>query len=250
MTFTEQMKQAMDELKESGINGCFAGSSMTGADFDLWESKPDIDIFVYEEPELLHACDYLRWQLGYEPLNPGEEWKLNRQRKKASGYKNNLATLKLKRGEIIVNVTYKRWKNNIFSVLSSFDMSIIMVGYDIPKHVMLDLRCGWDGMVPEDPDNRWSHDINVAVPNPLRNQDCDLYEVEMWVRQFNRCIKYWDRGYDTRPMARFYIDAITKVIETGSLFSTDKSQAVYDEFVEVYTPVKEKMQAWLADKED
>lgn len=248
--FNQEVKEVIELLKKTDINGCITGSSMLDCDFETWESLPDVDVFVYTEPQLQYAANLLMFKYGFEPLTAGEEWKLNRVQNRGSQKNSYLSTVKLKRGDVVVNITYKQWKNNIFSVLSSFDMSIIMIGYDIRKHVMLDLRCGWDGMVPEDPDNRWSNDINVAVPNPLRDQDVDMYGTEMWVRQFDRVIKYWNRGFDTRPMARFYIKLINSVIDKGQLFQTDKSEAAYQGFITAYEPLRDKMVQWLKDKED
>lgn len=250
MTLTQDIRDTIELIKQTDINGCITGSSMLDADFDTWDSAPDIDVFVYTEPQLQYAANLLMFKHGFEPLSPGEEWKLNRVQNKGSQKNSYLSTVKLKRGDVVVNITYKQWKNNIFSVLSSFDMSIIMIGYDIRKKVMLDLRCGWENMVPEDPDGRWSPSTSIAYPNPLRDQDADMYGVEMWVRQFDRCIKYWGRGYDTRPMAIFYIKLINGVIAKGQLFNSDKSSEVYQGFVTTYEPLRDKMVAWLEDKED
>jgi len=250
MSLTKEIKDTIELLKHTDINGCITGSSMLDCDFDTWDSHPDIDVFVYTEPQLQYAANLLMFKYGFEPLSAGEEWKLNRVMNRGSQKNSYLSTVKLKRGDVVVNITYKTYKNNIFSVLSSFDMSIIMVGYDIRKHVLLDLRCGWKDMVGEDPEGRWSNDINKAVPNPLRDQDVDMYGAEMWVRQFDRCIKYWNRGFDTRPMARFYIDLINGVIEKGQLFQTDKSEAAYQGFITAYEPLRDKMVEWLKDKED
>lgn len=250
MSLTSDIKDTIEMLKQTDINGCITGSSMLDCNFDHWDSHPDIDVFVYTEPQLQYAVNLLMFKYGFEPMSPGEEWKLNRVQNKGSQKNSYLSTVKLKHDEVVINITYKQWKNNIFSVLSSFDMSIIMVGYDIRKKVMLDLRCGWDRMVPEDPENRWSHDTNVAVPNPLRDQDVDMYGAEMWVRQFDRVIKYWTRGFDTRPMAKFYIKLINEVIDKGQLFQTDKSEAAYQSFITTYEPLRDKMVEWLKDKED
>lgn len=251
MSITKRIHETIELLKSTDINGCITGSSMIpDADFDYWDEKPDIDVFVYTEPQLQYAANLLMFKHGFENLSKGEAWKYNRIINRGSQKNAYLSTIKLVKDDVVVNITYKKYKNNVFSVLSSFDMSIIMIGYDIRKHVMLDLRCGWDGMVPEDPDNRWSHDTKVAMPNPLRDQDVDMYGAEMWVRQFDRAIKYWNRGFDTRPMARFYIKLITRVIDDGQLFNTDKSHENYQEFVTTYEPLKEKMVQWLKDKED
>lgn len=250
MTLTEKIHETIELLKDTGINGCITGSSMLpDADFDTWSSVPDIDLFVYNEMQLLHASDVLMYKYGFELLSAGEEWKFDRVCNRGAQGNAALTTMKLQRDGVIVNITYKKWKNNIMSVLASFDMSCIMIGYDIPFGWGLDMRTK-DIKVFDDKHHRWSDDPKVAVPNPMRKQDADMYGVEMWVRQFDRVIKYWSRGIDTRPMARFYIDLITGVIDKGQLFSSDKSSAAFQEFVETYEPLKAKMVQWLNDKED
>lgn len=250
MALKEKMNDTIALLKDLDINGCITGSSMIDGDYDNWESQPDIDLFVYAKPQLQYAANMLIQCYGFKPLNAGEKWKIDRLNNFEQKKKMPVETLKVTNGDVIVNISYKDGKTNIFAVLASFDMSIIMVGYDIKKHVLLDLRCGWEGMVHEDLDDRWSPSVNVAYPNPLRDQDVDMYGVQMWVRQFDRVIKYWNRGYDTRPMAKFYIKLIDGVIETGKLFSTEKGEAAFNAFVETYEPLKDKMQLWLSDKED
>lgn len=249
MGFHDKAMEVIELLKGTGINGCITGSSMIGGeDMDGWDSQPDIDLFVYAKPQLQYAANLLMMKYGFKPANAGEEWKLARINEHEQQRKMPLSTVKLERDGIIVNVTWKDGKNNIFSVLASFDMSIIMVGYDIRKGVMLDLRTA-KGMVLEDRDGRWSPSEKVAYPNPLRDQDVDMYGTEMWVRQFSRVIKYWNRGYDTRPMARFYLKLIDGVLMKGALFQTDKSQAAYDEFESVYEPMRDQIKSWLDDKE-
>lgn len=244
------MNETIDLLKELPINGCITGSSMIDGDYDNWENQPDIDLFVYARPQLQYAANLLIQVYGFEPLNAGEQWKINRLNNYDRKKKMPVETLKVTKDNIIVNISYKENKTNIFDVLASFDMSIIMVGYDIKKHVLLDLRCGWTNMVREDKENRWSPSINVAYPNPLRDQDVDMYDVQKWVRQFDRVIKYWNRGYDTRPMARFYIYLIDGVLKKGQLFSTEKGEMAFNAFVETYEPLKQKMEDWLKDKEN
>lgn len=250
MTITEKIHQVIEILKETDIDGCISGSCMLpDTDFDAWEETPDVDVFVYNEWGLLYASDLLMFRYGFELLNAGEEWKWNRMRTRGQNSKAPLTTMKLSKDGVIVNITYKKWKNNLINVLSSFDQSAIMVGYDIPFGFGLDMRTRHIEVF-DDRNNRWSDDPNVSVPNPMRKQDGDMYTVEMWVRQFARVIKYWKRGVDTRPMARFYIDLIDGVIETGQLFSTDKSAKAYEEFMTTYVPLRDKMVLWLKDKED
>lgn len=236
--------------KKRYINGCITGSSMIDGDYDNWESQPDIDLFVYSKPQMTYAIHLLTFKYGFRELNNGETWKIDRMDNYETKKKMPVDTHKIERDGIIVNISYKDGKDNIFAVLASFDMSIIMVGYDIRKHIMLDLRRKNDMMVPEDMDGRWSTSTMVAMPNPLRDQDVDMYKVQMWVRQFDRVIKYWNRGYDTRPMAKFYIKLIDGVLEKGALFSTEKGEEAFNAFVETYEPLKKRMTMWLEDKED
>ena len=248
---TEKIKETIDLLMETNINGCVTGSSMIpDVDFDLWESVPDIDVFVYTEAQLQYAANLLMFRFGFEPESDGEKWKLDRVQNFGIQKSAPLSTLKLEKDGVTVNVTYKKSKTNLFAVLSSFDMSIIMVGMDIPTKIKLDLRKGWNGMVMDDPYSKWSDNVRKAVPNPLRRQDADMYTVEMWVRQFDRVIKYWNRGFDTRPMAVFYIDLINEVIKKGQLFNTEKSERAYKEFITTYEPLRDKMVQWLEDRRD
>lgn len=253
MGMTEKIHETIEFLKTTDIDGCITGSSMLpDEDFDLWASQPDVDLFVYSDNQLIDAVAKLQYGYGWQPMSAGEEWKLERTRNhdNSKDYRTKLSTVKLTKDGVIINVTRKYNKNTMFDVLASFDMSIIMIGYDIRKHVLLDLRCGWPEMVHEDPENRWSNDPRVAVPNPLRNQDVDMYTVRMWVRQYARVEKYWDRGFDTRPMAEFYIDCIEKVIAKGQLFDSEKSEIAYDEFVTLFQPLADRMKAWLEERKD
>ncbi len=250
MSLTQEIKETIELLKELDIYGCITGSSMLDKDFDEWDEHPDIDVFVYYNNELLNAARMLIDCYGFEPATEGEAWKIDRIRKAIKQKDAVLQTVKLRKGNVVVNLTFKYGKTNMLAVLSSFDMSIIMVGYDIETKSMLDLRESCKSMVPDDPNGKWPTCKNIAVPNPLRKQDVDMYGTEMWVRQFDRVIKYWNRGFDTRPMARFYISLIEGVIRKGQLFDTTKSSAAYQEFVDTYEPLKNKMVQWLNDKED
>ena len=81
MTLTEKIRNTIELLKDTDINGCITGSSMIpDVDFDEWDSVPDIDLFVYTEMQLLYASDYLVLKHGFELRNAGEEWKYDRVR--------------------------------------------------------------------------------------------------------------------------------------------------------------------------
>lgn len=248
---TDSIRSVQDMLKQTGINGCITGSSMLDADFDTWDEIPDVDVFVYDEAGLVNLADMLEYRYGMKPATKGEAWKLNRIRTKGGQKKAALSTIKMKdSNDVLVNITWKKGKTTLSSVLASFDMSIIMLGYDIKHGFGQDLRTGAKAGVFDDKNKLWSDSDTVAVPNPLRDQDVDMYGTEMWVRQFDRVIKYWNRGFDTRPMARFYIKLITEVIDNGKLFNSERADDAFNGFVTTYEPLKQKMISWLADKED
>jgi hypothetical protein len=234
----KEIHDTIELLKTTGIRGCITGSSMLDADFDTWAETPDVDVFVFSAEQLVYAIDMLEFKYGFRPLSDGEEWKIERIRWKGIQKNASLQTVKMVGPqEVCVNLTWKYGKTTLADVLASFDMTIIMKGYDIRNGYTLDLTdvCG---------------NKRVASPNPMREQDCDMYGVEMWVRQFSRVIKYWNRGFDTRPMAQFYIELINGVLEKGQLFNTEKSENVYREFVETYEPLRDKMVQWLKAKEE
>lgn len=250
MSITQEIHNTIELLKRLPINGCISGSSMIpNADFDCWQSVPDVDVFVYSDMQLLFVSTMLINGYDFVPASAAEEQKLEWLRDDGCNRKAQLTTVKVKRGDVIVNLTWKKWKTSLVDVLASFDQSCIMIGYDIPFGWGIDMRTK-DIKIFDDRANRWSEDPNVSVPNPMRKQKADRYTTAQWVRQFSRVMKYWDRGIDTRPMARFYIDLIDDVIAKGSLFNTERDIAGYEEFVSMYAPLRDKMAMWLEDKED
>lgn len=238
---TWKINKTIEDLKKTDINGCITGSSMTGADFDSWSSQPDIDVFVYSQPSLVHAVCVLMYKLDFVPgkLDPstekGEAWKIDRVFTKSMKKDMPLSTVSLKKDGVVVNVTCKRDKRKMIDVISDFDMTIVMVAYDIRSKHMLDLR---------------GEDKKKALPNPLKHEDSSLYTVAKWIRQFDRVIKYYDRGFDTLPMAKFYIEMIDEALATGALFQTEKSKEVYEEFSKEFVDMRKKIQAWVEDKEE
>jgi hypothetical protein len=77
-----------------------------------------------------------------------------------------------------------------------------------------------------------------------------MWTVAKWVRQFDRVVKYWSRGYDTRPMARFYLDMLDECLAAGSLFDSEESQAAFDGFGEEFRTKRTAIAEWLAEVED
>lgn len=241
-TLTGKIRWAIEVLKQQDINGCITGSTLLDCDFDTWDKAPDIDIFVYTEQELIRTIGLLELKLGMIPgkgseaSNRQEKWKLDRLRKYGGTTKKfNLTTASFyaDMGDnhiIVVNVTNKKNCENILQVLGSFDMSIIMRGYDIHSHFWLDIR---------------TEPVNVAQPNLLRSHDAELWTVSKWIRQWDRVIKYYNRGFDTRPMARFYLELIDEALAGGELFTTEKGKETYAQFAVEFLQVKEVIKEWL-----
>lgn len=251
-TLKAKIECLIDIVKTMPINGCITGSCfLPGFDPDAWGSTPDVDVFVYSEADLMKAIDYTMYQLKMKPgtgtdrSEQQERWKLDRLQKNGINYKLGITTYKFNCDGVIVNFTYKQTKEhgrwipitNAPSVLMSFDMTIVMQAYDIKSRVMFDLR----------PDNV---SPMMAIPNPLRDHDCVMWTVSKWVRQFDRVVKYYNRGYDTRPMARFYLDMIDQCIEAGCLFDSEESQTAFTNFSEEFLAKRAIIADWLEEHEE
>ena len=251
VTLKDKVASAIKLVKMLPIDGCITGSCLLpGFDPEGWGSVPDIDVFVFGENELVHAIDLAQYALcmtpgsGTERSRKQEEWKLGRLKDAGLNYKIGITTYKFWCDGIILNFTFKqrkfhgRWIPILDTpgVLQSFDMSIVMQGYDIKHHVMYDMRTG---------------DPNVATPNPLRDHDCVMWTVAKWVRQFDRVVKYYNRGFDTRPMAKFYLDMIDECIDAGCLFDSEESQEAFESFSQEFLEKRAQIADWYdAHKED
>ena len=178
VTTREKIASAIDLVKTLPIDGCITGSCLLpGFDPDSWGTTPDIDVFVFGETELVSAISLAIHGLkmtpgkGTERTRRQENWKLARLKQAGLNYKLGITTYTFWCEGVMLNITFKqrkfhgRWIPILSTpdVLQSFDMSIVMQGYDIRHHVMYDMRTG---------------DPYVATPNPLRDHDC-----VMWTRR-------------------------------------------------------------------
>ena len=250
-TLKEKVMSAIELVKTLPIDGCITGSCMLpGFDPEGWGTVPDVDVFVFGENELTSAIEIARHALkmvpgsGTERSQRQEEWKLQRLKQSGLNYKLGITTYKFFCEGVILNFTFKqrkfrgRWVPILSTpdVLQSFDMSIVMQGYDIRHHVLYDMRVG---------------DPKVAIPNPLRDHDFVMWTVAKWVRQFDRVVKYYNRGFDTRPMAKFYLDMIDGCIEAGCLFDSEESQEAFESFSKEFLEKRAAIADWYdAHKED
>lgn len=251
LTICEKVASAIELVKTLPLDGCITGSCLLpGFDPEGWGTMPDIDVFVFGEDELVSAIEMARYALKMEPgsgterTRKQEEWKLNRLKQAGLNRRIGITTYKFFHDGVILNFTFKqrkfhgRWVPILDTpgVLQSFDMSIVMQGYDIKHHVLYDMRVG---------------DPNVAIPNPLRDHDCVMWTVAKWVRQFDRVVKYYNRGFDTRPMAKFYLDMIDECIGAGCLFDSEESQEAFESFSQEFIEKRASIADWYdAHKED
>lgn len=247
-----KIERAIKVVQLMPVRGCITGSCfLPGFDPEAWGTTPDVDVFVYSEDDLVRAVTFAEHSLKMKPgtgtdrSEQQERWKLDRLFKDGLNYKIGITTYKFYSDGVIINFTFKqskvkgRWVplTNAPSVLMSFDMSIVMQAYDIESRVMFDLR----------PDNV---DVMTAIPNPLRNHDCMMWTVSKWVRQFDRVVKYYGRGFDTRPMARFYLDMIDQCIDAGCLFDSEESHTAFDNFSQEFLEKRAVIADWLEAHEE
>lgn len=253
MNTSDAVAKTIKEIKDTDIFGCITGSSLITEDFGSWTEAPDVDVFVYNEMAFQHAVDTMLMKLNCTlgeankcDSIKSQAWKYNRLITHGAHYKNKLNTIKMVSPYgITVNVSQRKNKETVLDVITAFDMSIVMKGYDIRKKIEVDLR---QESIPEtlqeivkvtEPSNK------VAVPNKFRDQDFALFTVLQWIRQFDRVIKYWNRGYDTRPMARFYHHMINKTLQIGELFTTEKAHEYYNESMKLITEQATRIDSWL-----
>lgn len=248
---TALIRKNQEMLKHSGINGCITGSSMLpNKNFDVWGEDPDIDIFTYTEEAFAEAIAILENRYGFKKgaldssnnknTAAQESWKYHRIITRGMDYKRGYVnTMKLNNGEVTVNVSIKQYAKTALEVIQSFDMSIIMIAYDIPTGNTIDLRRCFA-----------HHDENIADINWLRNTDIDAMTVSYWVRQHTRNIKYWNRGFDTRPVAKAYVKMIDQLEETGCIWSSEKANDFFSEISEELKVCREQIVEWLKEKDD
>ena len=220
----------------SGIHGCYTGQSILGfcpdptfswEEIAQWDSKTDVDIFLYNVPSLISAISGMMSE-GWKPDQDIDEFKCDRIMHYDKRHKFKIQTVKLKNGDDFprVNLTWKEGSEDQFNVIRAFDMDYLMVSYDLKNQTFLDLR------------GKKHRVANVNRYNP-RFDPLDV-EPSYWYRQFDRCPKGWSRGIDTRPVARQYRDWIKKTLEIGDRTLNSQTRHYADrEMDDVIAPIIE-----------
>lgn len=203
----EHIDYVVDYLKKLPIKGCITGSCL----LDYFDDQ-DVDLFVYDEKSFNKVLFNLHYNTNFLILDKLEQWKLDQYLNKEYNNKASfgITTIKFIYNTCVpVNVILKKSCNNIFSVLSSFDMDIISKGYDIESGQILDLsehlpkkQATW---------NKWNTNF----------YDPELWQISRILRQLQRVIKYHKRGYNTDAVCTKYIELIDRVQEFQNIFNSD-----------------------------
>lgn len=203
----EQIENAKKWIIDQDVEGCLTGSSL----LDYYEGQ-DVDIFCYNEAaftKMIYSMYFSKLFLLIEPI---EKWKFKEYTEKNSSSlkKFGMISIKFKYNmSVDVNVIFKKTANNIFAVLSSFDMNIIARGIDLKTKEMLDLSGG----VSKDATwNKW----NTAF------YSVNLWETGRLLRQFQRCIKYYKRGYNTDLVVLKYKELLLGLLEYENIFKSER----------------------------
>lgn len=203
----KQIEEVIEIIKKQPIDGCISGSCLLG-DFE----GSDVDVFVYDPKSydyLIHAFFHNKMFLLLDPVEKFK-WKKHTEPNKSTKIynKKGINSIKFTYNTCLdVNVILKTNADNIFSVLSSFDMDIIAKGIDIKTGLELDLTYG-------------SAISKVAGWNKWNN---NYYSDEIWttskvLRQLERCFKYHKRGFNTDAVVLKYLELMENISNYESIF--------------------------------
>lgn len=225
----EQIENAINIIKELDVQGCITGSCL----LDYYEGQ-DVDIFVYSETDLNQLLFFMLYTPMFQILDPLEKHKFEEYTKKgkSSLQKLGLITIKFKYNLCVdINIVYKKNKNSIFDVLTSFDLDIISQGYDIKTGRTLSLRetTGMNGTW-----NRW----NKSFYSP------DMWDTKRILRQFDRIIKYTNRGYNLSSVTDKYIEIVEEMLQIENFYKTERGTEFFERVNKEFTLVLDVLKVY------
>lgn len=230
----EQIENALAWIKEQPIQACITGSCLLEIN-EEW--KQDIDVFVYNEKSFNKILFAMYHNPMFTILDEMENWKFQRyiNVEEKTYNKFGITTIKFVYNTCIdINIILKKNCTNIFSVLSSFDLDIICKGYDIEAKEYLDLT-GDSTKTKIASWNKW---------NPLYHST-EVWAISRVLRQFQRCIKYTKRGYNTDIVTKKYLELIDNIEKYESIFASEGFNEKLA-FTKSNTLIlKQIMQVWL-----
>lgn len=233
----EQIKNVIEFLKQQNVRGCITGSCLLGV-FENEKHVQDVDVFLYDEKAFAELYFAMYHNPMFTILDKLELWKSDMFRTKESfGNKHHtgVTTIKFMYNTIIpVNIIYKKNCHNIFSVLSSFDMDVISVGYDLQAKEYLDLSG----------DSRTTKIVSYNKWNPAFNST-DVWNISKILRQLERVIKYYRRGYNTDAVVLKYMEMIDALQEFQSIFNSENFNDKLKITQENTLIIKQVCELWL-----
>jgi len=229
----EQVNNAIEWLKQQPIKGCITGSCL----LDYFEGQ-DVDIFTYDEKSFIKLLFAMHHNPMFNILDPLEKWKFERYINVNDSTLNKLGLITIKftyNTCIDINIVLKKNCQDIFSVLSSFDIDIICKGYDIETNQYLDLSQNLpDNQVTW---NKW----NTAYYSH------EIWKISRILRQLERCFKYYKRGYNTDLVVLKYIELIGRIEEFQSCFNSENFNDKLKITKSNILIVKQICELWLED---
>jgi len=227
----EQINSAIQWLKNQPVKGCITGSCL----LDYYEGQ-DVDIFIYDEKSFTKLLFAMHHSPMFTILDPLEKWKFNQyiDVNDSTFYKFGLITIKFMYNTCIpINIVLKKKCQDIFSVMSSFDIDVICRGYDIQTQQYLDLSQNLPDKTATW--NKW----NTAFSSD------EIWQISRILRQLERCFKYHKRGYNTDLIVLKYIELIEKLEEFESCFNSDNFNEKLKVTKANIAIVKQICQLWL-----
>ena len=227
--------QYLKDLKH--VRGCITGSSLLGY---FPKSNQDVDLFVYDETALNKVLTTLDNDPRFLILALGEQKKFDLQinvHRNSFKTKDFIQTIKFVYNTCIpVNIILKPYTKDIFSVLSSFDMDIISIGYDVETKQILDLGNAENRKLHIADYNKW----NIKFDKP------DLWNAGHLLRQIERVIKYYKRGYNTDLVMEKYIQIIDTIQSQENPFQFSQISIAKDKIAKANTKIIKKIcEVWL-----
>lgn len=231
----EHFDNAITILKDVKINGCITGSCMLEFN-ENWNQ--DIDLFVYDKASFTKILWFMYYNPMFTILDPLENHKFRDfvDNDKSSLEQLGLITIKFKYNLLVdVNVIYKKFHKTCFDVISNFDLDIITTAYDIRTGKTLTLRetTGKEGTW-----NTW----NPAFYQP------NFWSTKRLLRQFERVIKYTERGYNLTSVTDKYISIVEDIINTENYYKSEKGLKYFEDTMEQFEVVLKILQTWKKDQ--
>ncbi len=167
-------------------------------------------------------------------LDPLEKHKLEDFLKndKSSLESLGLITIKFKYNLLIdINVVFKKFQKNIFDVISNFDLDLIAIGYDLKTGKTLSLR------ETSEMNGSWNK-FNTSF------YKSDSWSCKRLLRQFERVVKYTERGYNLSEVTDKYISLVEEILNKENIYKSEKGTKFYDDTKEQFEVVLKILQEW------